>query len=89
MPLKRPTPRVTPEPEGSSGLRHLGQSRAWHDRVLFERYLDERDAVDREMLVERFLPLARRLARRYQRSSEPFDDLFQVACLGLVKAMRV
>ena len=88
MPLKRPTPRVTPGPEGSSRLRHLGQSRAWHDRVLFERYLDERDAVDREMLVERFLPLARRLARRYQRSSEPFDDLFQVACLGLVKAIN-
>jgi RNA polymerase sigma factor (sigma-70 family) len=39
------------------------------------------------MLVERFLPLARALARRYQRTGEPFDDLFQVACLGLVKAI--
>ncbi len=39
------------------------------------------------MLVERFLPLARQLARRYQRPEEPFDDLFQVACLGLVKAI--
>ena len=39
------------------------------------------------MLVERFLPLARQLARRYQRPDEPFDDLFQVACLGLVNAI--
>jgi RNA polymerase sigma-B factor len=57
------------------------------DRALFERYLDRRDPVDRELLVERFLPLARQLARRYQRPEEPFDDLFQVACLGLVKAI--
>ena len=41
----------------------------------------------REVLVERFLPLARQLARRYQRPEEPFDDLFQVACLGLVNAI--
>jgi RNA polymerase sigma-B factor len=33
------------------------------------------------------LPLARGLARRYQRSGELVDDLFQVACLGLVKAI--
>jgi RNA polymerase sigma-B factor len=37
--------------------------------------------------VERFLPLAAQLARRYQRREESFDDLFQVACLGLVKAI--
>ena len=61
--------------------------RAQEDRALFERYLDRRNPVDREMLVERFLPLARQLARRYQRPEEPFDDLFQVACLGLVKAI--
>jgi RNA polymerase sigma-B factor len=57
------------------------------DRALFKRYRDRRDPVDRELLVERFLPLARRLARRYQRTDEPFDDVFQVACLGLVKAI--
>src|SRR3954447_2779181 len=64
-----------------------GTERSSEDRALFERYLDRRDPVDREMLVERFLPLARQLARRYQRPEEPFDDLFQVACLGLVKAI--
>src|SRR4051812_27421511 len=61
--------------------------RANEDRALFERYLARRDPVDRELLVERFLPLARQLARRYERPEEPFDDLFQVACLGLVKAI--
>ena len=42
---------------------------------------------DREELVERYLPLARRLARRYQRSEEPLEDLTQVASLGLLKAV--
>ena len=41
----------------------------------------------REALVERYLPLARSLALRYQRSAEPLDDLMQVASLGLVKAI--
>jgi RNA polymerase sigma-B factor len=37
--------------------------------------------------VDRFLPLARQLARRYQRGGEPLDDLVQVASLGLLKAI--
>lgn len=90
MPSKRtsPPPPATSEVEGSpSGLNNLDTDRAQKDRVLFERYLDERDPVDREMLVKRFLPLARQLASRYQRAAEPFDDLFQVACVGLIKAI--
>ena len=35
----------------------------------------------------RFLPLARNLARRYAGAREPFEDLLQVASLGLVKAI--
>src|SRR3954454_6285112 len=61
--------------------------RAHEDRALFERYLARRDPVDRAALVERFLPRARQPPRRYQRPEEPFDDLFQVASRGLVKAI--
>lgn len=53
---------------------------------LFAR-LTEGDQSAREALVRRFMPLARSLARRYDRSSEPFEDLLQVASLGLLKAL--
>jgi RNA polymerase sigma-B factor len=45
------------------------------------------DRRAREELATRFVPLARSLALRYQRSGEPLDDLLQVASLGLVKAI--
>jgi RNA polymerase sigma-B factor len=37
--------------------------------------------------VERFMPLARGLARRYVGTQEPIEDLTQVASLGLIKAI--
>jgi RNA polymerase sigma-B factor len=67
--------------------RSTDPERLREDRVLFERYADQHDPVDREVLVERFLPLARSLASRYVRHGEPFDDIFQVACIGLVRAI--
>jgi RNA polymerase sigma-B factor len=45
------------------------------------------DTRAREALIRRYLPLARRLAWRYRRGAEPFDDLVQVASLGVVKAV--
>lgn len=71
---------MTPDYE-STKQRHR------EDHELLERYHETKDPALREQLVERFLPLARQLARRYERSEEPFDDLFQVASLGLVKAI--
>jgi RNA polymerase sigma-B factor len=62
-------------------------ARAQEDRKLLSRYRATGDRVAREQLVERFLPLARQLARRYQRGGEQLDDLVQVASLGLLKAI--
>jgi RNA polymerase sigma-B factor len=56
-------------------------------RELFKRWQQRGDQNAREELVRRYMPLARSLARRYGRSSEPFEDLLQVASLGLLKAM--
>ena len=55
--------------------------------VLFVRWQQHGDHAARDELVRRFLPLARKLARRYSGAREPFDDLLQVASLGLVKAV--
>jgi RNA polymerase sigma-B factor len=53
------------------------------NRVLVE---DDRQAL--EEFVRLMLPLARTLARKYQRRREPLDDLVQVASLGLLKAIQ-
>ena len=54
---------------------------------LFVRWQQDGDRSARDELVTRFLPLARKLARRYAGAREPFEDLLQVASLGLVKAV--
>jgi len=62
-------------------------ARAAEDRRLLRRYHVEGDTSAREAVVQRFLPLARQLARRYAGAGEPLDDLVQVASLGLLKAV--
>ena len=54
---------------------------------LFRRWQDGGDCDAREALVQHFLPLVRSLARRYAQSSEPYQDLVQVASLALLKAI--
>jgi RNA polymerase sigma-B factor len=41
----------------------------------------------RDQLIERYMPLAESLARRYQHAGQPLDDLVQVACIGLINAV--
>src|SRR5437899_1243564 len=57
------------------------------NQELFARWQKHGDQRARKELVDRFMPLARNLARRYAGAREPFDDLLQVASLGLVKAI--
>jgi RNA polymerase sigma-B factor len=57
------------------------------DRALIERAQRERSPQARAAAVEALMPLARSLARRYHRGEEPLEDLEQVACIGLLKAI--
>jgi RNA polymerase sigma-B factor len=62
--------------------------RSADELTLVQRYREHGDEAAREELIERFLPLARRLAGRYRRGSESIEDLIQVASVGLVKAIE-
>ena len=61
-------------------------------RMLFERLTTlpegqpERQRV-RDALVEQHLPLVEHLARRFRNRGEPYDDLVQVATIGLIKSV--
>jgi RNA polymerase sigma-B factor len=57
------------------------------ERELWRRFVRDREPAVREELVRRNLPFAKRLAQRYRGASESFDDLLQVASLGLVNAV--
>jgi RNA polymerase sigma-B factor len=66
----------------------LKVTRRADERALFERYRREGDRAARDALCERYLPLARHLARRYRNTSELHaDDLVQVASIGLLNAI--
>jgi RNA polymerase sigma-B factor len=41
----------------------------------------------RDALVEQHLPLVEHLARRFRNRGEPYDDLVQVATIGLIKSV--
>ena len=57
------------------------------DHQLFRRWHYDGESEAREELVRRHLNLARKLAGTYMRTQEPFDDLYQVASLGLLNAI--
>ena len=76
------TPPITdsvPAPTPGDGLAS--------ERELWRRFAAHRDPASREELVRRYMPFAKNLALRYRGASESFDDLLQVANLGLVNAI--
>jgi RNA polymerase sigma-B factor len=76
------TKSTTSEWFESSGVgQHLaGEAALWKAR--------DTDPRAREELMARYLPFARSLASRYRGANESFDDLLQVASVGLVNAVN-
>jgi RNA polymerase sigma-B factor len=68
-------------PETDPQLRLAGEDRLW------ARFAARHEPAVREELIRRYLPFAGKLTQRYRGASESFDDLLQVASLGLVNAI--
>src|SRR3954470_656427 len=64
-----------------------GAARAHREQLLLRRIHEHGDTQARDQLAEEMLPLARALAGRYAGRGEPLDDLVQVACVGIMKAI--
>src|SRR5215471_5393765 len=57
------------------------------DKILLRRYHEQGDLAAREQLIEQYLSLVRSLARRYSYRGEQLEDLVQIGCIGLIKAI--
>ncbi|MEU6120465.1 SigB/SigF/SigG family RNA polymerase sigma factor [Streptomyces sp. NPDC047123] len=64
-------------PDTAQAFRHLAAHPAGHERDVLTAGL-----------VESWLPMARRLARKFRQKGESQEDLDQVAALGLMKAIE-
>lgn len=73
---------------GTTPSRPGGSAANWVETdALVTRWREHGDERARDALVQRFMPLARRLAGRY-RGQEPLEDLVQVAAVGLLCAIN-
>jgi RNA polymerase sigma-B factor len=79
------TSQMAPSPATARPCRALGP--APDNQALLERWHRDRDPAAHDELVERFLPLARKLAGSYPAGGER-EDLLQVAALGLLNALE-
>ncbi len=60
---------------------------AAREQDLWKRLKEDGDRTAREQLVVMYMPMARRMAARYAGVVEPYDDLLQVASLGLLNGI--
>ncbi len=75
---------MAPSPHAGTE-RRCAQRRS--EAAKLARFHRTRDPALRDAIIEDHIPLARRVAARYGGGGESLEDLFQVACLGLVKAV--
>jgi RNA polymerase sigma-B factor len=74
---------MTVAPEATADLIYGSAS----DADLLRRYHEGGDVRARQALIERHIGFVRRLAQRYAHRGETLDDLTQVGCVGLIKAI--
>jgi RNA polymerase sigma-B factor len=81
---------VAPLPQDERSLRRAADRAHAKDLFAQLRVADPESStakVLRDELVEMHLPLVEYLARRFRNRGEPYDDLVQVATIGLIKSV--
>lgn len=56
-------------------------------RALFRKYKEDKDKETRDLLIEKHLYIAEILSKKYSNRGIDYDDIFQVACIGLIYAI--
>ena len=81
-------PRVVSLAEGRQQPRRrsAGSSRE-HVHSLIREYREDGNLRARERLIQQYMPLVKSLARRHSMRGEQYEDLVQVGCIGLIKAV--
>jgi RNA polymerase sigma-B factor len=66
--------------------RSAGASRE-HVHSLIREYREDGNLLARDRLIQQYMPLVKSLARRHSMRGEQYEDLVQVGCIGLIKAV--
>jgi len=66
--------------------RSAGASRE-HVHSLIREYREDGNLRARDRLIQQYMPLVKSLARRHSMRGEQYEDLVQVGCIGLIKAV--
>lgn len=81
-------PRVVSLAGGSQQPRRRS-ARASREYVhsLIREYREDGNLGARDRLIQQYMPLVKSLARRHSMRGEQYEDLVQVGCIGLIKAV--
>lgn len=80
-------PTTAPTARSNRGNDSYDDIEPWLEKMAAMTAGDPARAPLREQIMDRCLPLAEHIARHYTRRGETFEDLYQVASLGLVLAV--
>src|SRR2546430_4397234 len=78
---------VSAEPARQTPRRRSAGANRERVHTLLREYREEGDLRARDRLIQQYMPLVKSLARRHSMRGEQYEDLVQVGCIGLIKAV--
>jgi len=85
---RHPGPRLVSLNGGPTQARRRSASASRENvHTLLREYREQGTLRARERLIQQYMPLVKSLARRHSMRGEQYEDLVQVGCIGLIKAV--